>query len=147
MRKGYWKRYYKRNKSKLREKCNKWRQDNPERARELSVTYRNKNIDKDREQARERYKKWVSVEENHNHKKAYQKEWYIKFRKEDKESMKSLMQELKHNRAKINGYDIELKQDKGGMWFYYMAQSNNVVYISDKFEKRIDAIRDLEYAL
>lgn len=150
MLKGQWKRYYKKNRSKENARKAEWRRSNPEKDREYTQTYRAKNPEKYKEIVRNGYRKWVSVEENRMHKKEYQREWYrrnIHLIQERKQRMKSLSQELKTGRAKINGYDIELKQDKGGKWFYYMAQDKNIVYISDKFDKRMDAIRDLEYAL
>ena len=148
--KGYWKKYYKRNKKKLKAKSYEWRNNNPEKVREYQTNYRIRNKEKEKEASKERYRQWVSLEQNHQHKKEYQRVWFLKnskYIKEERARLNSLLQTLKSGKAKINGYEVEVKQDKGGKWFYFLAQNKRLVYMSDKFNTKVDAVKDLEYAL
>lgn len=147
---GYWKKYYKQNKRKLKAKSYEWRNNNPEKVREYQINYRIKNKEKENEASKRRYKQWVGIEQNHQHKKEYQKRWFLKnskFIKEERAKLNSLLQTLRSGKAKINGYDVEVKQDKGGKWFYFLCQNKRLVYMSDKFITKVDAVKDLEYAL
>lgn len=146
----YSKKYYHRNKKKIQKQLNAWRQKNIEKTREYNRICRERHIDKYRAIARERYRIWISIEENRKHKKEYQKLWWktkYEAQREDREELKEIYRVLEKGSAIINGYEVELKQDKGGMWFYYIKQNKSLVYISDKFATKADAIKDLQYAI
>lgn len=150
MNREYWRDYYRKNSRKIRKQKKVWRRNNTERVKEINKTCREKHIDQYRERARECYKTWINFEHNKQHKKEYQRIWQKSKReisKEDQQELNEIIRALETNRATINGYGIELKQDKGGMWFYYILENKNLVYISDKFQKRIEAIKDLQYAI
>lgn len=146
----YFKEYYKQNKKKIRQKQKEWRYRNPEKYKEYHRICRERHIDRYRAIARERYRIWISIEENRKHKKEYQKLWWkskYEAQQEDRAELQEISRVLEKGKATINGYEVELKQDKGGMWFYYILQEKNLVYISDKFASRLDAIKDLQYAI
>lgn len=146
----YFKEYYKQNKKKIRQKQQEWRHRNPEKFKEYKRICREKHIDRYRAIARERYRVWISIEENRKHKKEYQKLWWkskYEAQREDREELREICRVLEKGSAIINGYEVEMKQDKGGMWFYYIKQNKSLVYISDKFASRLDAIKDLQYAI
>lgn len=146
MRKTYWKEYYRQNKKKLKIKRDEWLSKNPEKIKEYRQRYRDKNNENYKGRAREYYKKWIQIKKNRKHKKDYQKVWW-RYRKEEREELNSLLKTLINGKAKINGYDVEIKSDKGGKWFYFLVQDKRIVYMSDKFETKIDAVKDLEYAI
>ena len=146
----YFKAYYRRNKKKIAQKQKEWKQNNYERYRECNRICRERNIDRYRAIARECYKTWISIEQNRQHKKEYQRMWWKSKHEimiEDKQEFNEISKALENGKATINGYNVELKQDKGGMWFYYISQEKNLVYISDKFSSRVDAIKDLQLAI
>lgn len=150
MSKEYWKEYYKQNKVKIQKKKREWRLNNPEKDKEYNRICRERHIEKYRERARQCYKTWISFEENRRHKKEYQKMWWkskYEIMKEDRQEIEEISRVLEKGKATINGYEVELKQDKGGMWFYYISQERNLVYISDKFASRLDAVKDLQLAI
>lgn len=146
----YWNKYYRKNKKRIRKQKKEWRKNNAEKFKEINRLCREKHIDQYRERARECYKTWISFEKNKQHKKEYQRMWWKSKReiiKEDQEELNEISRVLEKGKAIINGYNVELKQDKGGMWFYYISQEKNLVYISDKFSARVDAIKDLQLAI
>lgn len=150
MNREYWKEYYEQNKKRIIKQKKEWRQNNPEKFKEYKKICRLKHIEKYRAIAREMYRVWIAIEENRKHKKEYQKLWWktkYEAQKADREELKEIIRVLEKGYANINGYDVELKQDKGGMWFYYIKQEKSIVYISDKFQTKIDAIKDLQYAI
>lgn len=146
----YFKEYYRQNKKRIAQKNKEWQKNNPEKTKEYQRICRERNIDQYRTRARQCYKTWISFEENRRHKKEYQKMWWkskYEIMKEDRQELNEISRALEKGKAIINGYNVELKQDKGGMWFYYISQEKNLVYISDKFSSRMDAIKDLQYAV
>ena len=150
MSKEYWQEYYRQNKRKILDKCKKWRTNNPEKEKAYRKLYRERNIDKLRERARIAYREWISIEENRRHKKEYQRLWWkqkYSFLKEENEELKEIERVLQKGRAIINGYDVEIKQDKGGKLFYLIRQNGLLVYISDKFNTRKELFKDLQYAI
>lgn len=150
MSKEYFNNYYRRNRKRIKKQKKEWRENNSERFKEINRLCREKHIEQYRARARECYKTWISIEQNRRHKKEYQKMWWKSKRelqKEEQQELNEISRVLEKGKAIINGYNVELKQDKGGMWFYYISQDKNLVYISDKFEKRIEAIKDLQYAI
>lgn len=146
----YWKEYYQQNKKKIQEKNKQWQHNNPEKVKEYQKICRQKNIDKFRERARIAYREWIAIEENRKHKKEYQRLWWkqkYSFFKEENEELREIERVLQKDRAVINGYDVEIKTDKGGMFFYLIRQNGLLVYISDKFEDRKELLKDLQYAI
>lgn len=147
---SYWKEYYQQNKKRIIKQKKRWRINNPEKVKEYNKICRMKHIDRYKEIAREQYRIWISIEENRKHKKEYQKLWWktkYEAQKEERDELKEIVRVLEKGKAIINGYDVELRQDNGGMWFYYISQNKSLVYVSDKFVSRIDAIKDLQYAV
>lgn len=150
MSKEYWQEYYRQNKKKILDKCRRWRANNPEKEKEYRKLYKERHIDKVRERARIAYREWISIEENRRHKKEYQRLWWkqkYSFLKEENEELKEIERVLQKGRAIINGYDVEIKQDKGGKLFYLIRQNGLLVYISDKFNTRKELFKDLQYAI
>lgn len=150
MSKEYWKQYYQQNKKKIDEKTRKWQTNNAEKFSKYRKDYREKHLDKFRARERVAYKAWVSIEENRRHKKEYQRLWWkqkYSFLKEESEELKEIERVLQKNRAIINGYDVEIKTDKGGRFFYLIRQNGLLVYISDKFDTRKELLKDLQYAI
>lgn len=150
MSKEYWREYYRQNKKKILDKCRRWRANNPEKEKEYRKLYKERHIDKVRERARIAYREWISIEENRRHKKEYQRLWWkqkYSFLKEENEELKEIERVLQKGRAIINGYDVEIKQDKGGKLFYLIRQNGLLVYISDKFNTRKELFKDLQYAI
>lgn len=150
MSKEYYKQYRKQNKEKIYEKLYDWRKKNPDRVREINRQSRERNLERFRKMSRECYKVWISIEQNRRHKKEYQKVWWKKryeVLREDKAEFKELSRVLEKGKAIINGYEVEIRRDKGGMWFYFLCQDKNLVYISDKFETKEKLIKDLQYAI
>lgn len=142
----YWQQYYQQNKHRIKKKKQLWRLNNPDKPKE----YYYKDLLLSRKRSRENYRKWIMIEENKLHKKAYQKEWFQKryrFFKENNNYLKELTQKLVNNKAKINGYFVTLKQDKGGQWFYFILHEGKNIYISDKFATKKELIKDLQYAI
>lgn len=150
MSKEYWREYYRQNKRKILDKCRRWRANNPEKEKEYRKLYKERHIDKVRERARIAYREWISIEENRRHKKEYQRLWWkqkYSFLKEENEELKEIERVLQKGRAIINGYDVEIKTDKGGKLFYLIRQNRLLVYISDKFNNRKELFKDLQYAI
>lgn len=150
MSKEYWREYYRQNKKKILDKCRRWRANNPEKEKEYRKLYKERHIDKVRERARIAYREWISIEENRRHKKEYQRLWWkqkYSFLKEENEELKEIERVLQKGRAIINGYDVEIKQDKGGKLFYLIRQNGLLVYISDKFSNHKELFKDLQYAI
>ena len=150
MSKEYWKEYYRQNRKKINERNKRWQHNNPEKVKEYRKICRQKNIDKFRERARIAYREWISIEENRRHKKEYQRLWWkqkYSFIKEENEELKEIERVLEKGRAVINGYDVEVKSDKGGKFFYLIRQNGLLVYISDKFITRKELFKDLQYAI
>lgn len=150
MSKEYWKEYYRQNRRKILDKCKKWQTNNPEKKKAYEKISREKHIDKYREKARIAYREWILIEENRRHKKEYQRLWWkqkYSFIKEENEELKEIERVLEKGRAIINGYDVEIKQDKGGKLFYLIRQNGLLVYISDKFNNRKELFKDLQYAI
>lgn len=150
MSKEYWKRYYKQNKERLNRKKREWAENNPERFKEIKKLSRERNIERYRKISREYYKVWISIERNRKHKKEYQKIWWKSrgsFVIQEKRERREILKVLEKGKAIINGYDVEVRQDKGGMWFYFLCQNKSLVYISDKFETKEKLIKDLQYAI
>jgi len=148
--KEYWKEYYRQNRRKILDKCKKWQTNNPEKKKAYEKISREKHIDKYREKARIAYREWILIEENRRHKKEYQRLWWkqkYSFIKEENEELKEIERVLQKGRAIINGYDVEIKQDKGGKFFYLIRQNGLLVYISDKFNTRKELFKDLQYAI
>ena len=150
MTKNYWKKYYRQNRKKILDKNKMWRTNNPERKKEINRLSRERNLERFRKISRECYKVWISIEQNRRHKKEYQKVWWknrYEVLREDRAEFKELSRVLEKGKAIINGYDVEVRQDKGGLWFYFLCQDKNLVYISDKFETKDKLIKDLQYAI
>lgn len=150
MSKEYWKEYYRQNRRKILDKCKRWQTNNPEKKKAYEKISREKHIDKYREKARIAYREWILIEENRRHKKEYQRLWWkqkYSFIKEENEELKEIERVLQKGRAIINGYDVEIKQDKGGKLFYLIRQNGLLVYISDKFINRKELFKDLQYAI
>ena len=150
MSKEYWKEYYRQNRKKILDKCKKWQTNNPEKKKAYEKISREKHIDKYREKARIAYREWILIEENRRHKKEYQRLWWkqkYSFIKEENEELKQIERVLEKGRAIINGYDVEVKSDKGGKFFYLIRQNGLLVYISDKFNNRKELFKDLQYAI
>lgn len=146
----YWQEYYEQNKKRILKKQKEWRTNNPEKYKEFKKITRERRIEKYRALARERYRIWISIEENRKHKKEYQKLWWkTKYEaiKEEKDEFKEIERVLEKGKSIINGYEVELKTDNGGQWFYSLRQNGVLVYISDKFSTKKDLIKDLQYAV
>lgn len=152
--KEYWKKYHKqyrqKHKEKIYKKIKEWRKNNPERVKEINRQSRERNIERYKQISREHYKEWISIEQNRRHKKEYQKMWWKSrgsFVLQEKKERKELLKVLEKGNAVVNGYEVEVRQDKGGLWFYFLRQDKNLVYISDKFETKESLIKDLQYAI
>lgn len=150
MTKEYWKQYYEQNKKKIKEKCRKWQHNNPERAKELVKASKEKRLEYYKQVSRQCYKAWISIEQNRRRKKEYQKMWRkskFELMQEENLEFEQLEQALNRGQNLIRGYIVELKQDREGKWFYYLLKFGALYFISDKFETRKQAIKDMQYAI